>query len=110
MAAEGEGGSGSGSGNASVVENDPYIRYPVELERSLMEGSYDQVWKGTMGEGVPGEEFALFSQVRNHLFYMRPCRTSRYTVMSHASERRRTRRQNTALISLTQQLIQAPIY
>jgi CSN8/PSMD8/EIF3K family len=60
VAAEGE---GSGSGNPNVVENDPFIRYPVELERSLMEGSYDQVWKGTMGEGVPGEEFALFSQV-----------------------------------------------
>lgn len=47
----------------SLVERDPYIRYPVELERSLMEGSYDQVWKGTMGEGVPSEEFALFSDV-----------------------------------------------
>lgn len=66
VAADGEGsGSGDGSANVSVVENDPYIRYPVELERSLMEGSYDQVWKGTMGEGVPGEEFALFSEVRN---------------------------------------------
>ena len=63
MAAEGE-GSGSGNLDVNVVENDPFIRYPVELERSLMEGSYDQVWKGTMGEGVPGEEFALFSQVR----------------------------------------------
>lgn len=62
VAAEGQ---GNGSGNGSVVENDPFIRYPVELERSLMEGSYDQVWKGTMGEGVPGEEFALFSQVRD---------------------------------------------
>ena len=64
VAAEGE---GSGIGNANVVENDPFIRYPVELERSLMEGSYDQVWKGTMGEGVPGEEFALFSQVSTRL-------------------------------------------
>jgi len=63
VAAEGE-GSGSGNLDVNVVENDPFIRYPVELERSLMEGSYDQVWKGTMGEGVPGEEFALFSQVR----------------------------------------------
>jgi 26S proteasome regulatory subunit N12 len=57
-----------GEGKGTVVENDPFIRYPAELERSLMEGSYDQVWKETMGEGVPGEEFALFSQVRNHLF------------------------------------------
>jgi 26S proteasome regulatory subunit N12 len=61
VAAEGEGrGGGEESGG---VENDPYIRYPVELERNLMEGSYDQVWKGTKGEGVPGEEFALFSEV-----------------------------------------------
>lgn len=64
VAAEGQGrGEEEGEGNGGV-ENDPYIRYPVELERNLMEGSYDQVWKGTMGEGVPGEEFALFSQVR----------------------------------------------
>ena len=63
VAAEGEIGEEGGS-EGSIVENDPYIRYPVELERSLMEGSYDQVWKGTMGEGVPGEEFAMFSQVR----------------------------------------------
>lgn len=65
VAAEGEGGGDrDGSGGGSVVETDPYIRYPVELERSLMEGSYDQVWKGTKGEGVPGVEFALFSEVR----------------------------------------------
>lgn len=67
VAAEGEGSrSGNENGSGSVVETDPFIRYPVELERSLMEGSYDQVWKGTMGEGVPGEEFALFSQVRRN--------------------------------------------
>ncbi len=28
-----------------------------------MEGSYDQVWRKTSGRGVPGEEFALFSEV-----------------------------------------------
>ncbi len=61
VAAEGE-GRAEGEENGGV-EYDPYIRYPVELERNLMEGSYDQVWKGTMGEGVPAEEFALFSQV-----------------------------------------------
>lgn len=59
-----------GEGKGTVVENDPFIRYPVELERSLMEGSYDQVWKGTMGEGVPGEEFALFSQVRQTILWI----------------------------------------
>ena len=45
------------------VEDDPYIRYPIEIERSLMEGSYDQVWRKTKGRDVPGEEFALFSEV-----------------------------------------------
>lgn len=50
-------------GRDAEVEDDEFIRYPVELERSLMEGSYDQVWRKTKGEGVPGEEFALFSDV-----------------------------------------------
>lgn len=50
-------------GRDAEVEEDEFIRYPVELERSLMEGSYDQVWRKTKGEGVPGEEFALFSDV-----------------------------------------------
>ena len=45
------------------VEEDPYIRYPIELERNLMEGSYDQVWLKTKGRDVPGEEYALFSEV-----------------------------------------------
>ena len=52
----------SGTGGKSV-EDDPFIRYPIELERSLMEGSYDQVWRKTSGRDVPGEEFALFSEV-----------------------------------------------
>lgn len=51
-----------GSNDASV-EEDQFIRYPIELERSLMEGSYDQVWRKTNGRDVPGEEFALFSDV-----------------------------------------------
>ena len=46
-----------------TAQEDEYIRYPVELEKSLMEGSYDHVWSQTKGEGVPGEEFALFSDV-----------------------------------------------
>jgi 26S proteasome regulatory subunit N12 len=50
-------------GRDTEVEEDEFIRYPVELERSLMEGSYDQVWRKTKGESVPGEEFALFSDV-----------------------------------------------
>jgi 26S proteasome regulatory subunit N12 len=49
------------------VEEDIYIRYPIELERSLMEGSYDKVWRETKGERVPSEEFGLFSNVTPHL-------------------------------------------
>lgn len=49
------------------VEEDVFIRYPVELERSLMEGSYDKVWRETKGERVPSEEFGLFSGVCPHL-------------------------------------------
>lgn len=45
------------------VEDDPYIKYPVELERSLMEGSYDKVWRETKSERVPAEDFGLFSSV-----------------------------------------------
>jgi 26S proteasome regulatory subunit N12 len=52
-----------GTSGGSAVEEDQYIRYPVELERNLMEGSYDQVWRKTSGRDVPGEEFALFSEV-----------------------------------------------
>ncbi|ETN37896.1 uncharacterized protein HMPREF1541_07519 [Cyphellophora europaea CBS 101466] len=53
----------SGNGGKSV-EDDQFIRYPIELERSLMEGSYDQVWRKTNGRDVPSEEFALFSEAR----------------------------------------------
>ncbi|KIX07651.1 uncharacterized protein Z518_02304 [Rhinocladiella mackenziei CBS 650.93] len=52
-----------GSNGASSVEEDQFIKYPIELERSLMEGSYDQVWRKTSGRDVPGEEFALFSDI-----------------------------------------------
>ncbi|KAK2804455.1 regulatory particle non-ATPase [Onygenales sp. PD_10] len=45
------------------IEDDPYIKYPVELERSLMEGSYDKVWRETKSERVPSEDFGIFSSV-----------------------------------------------
>jgi len=45
------------------VEDDSYIKYPVELERSLMEGSYDKAWRETKSERVPSEDFSLFSNV-----------------------------------------------
>ena len=45
------------------LEEDAFINYPVELERSLMEGSYDKVWRSTKAEVVPSEEFGLFTEV-----------------------------------------------
>ncbi|KAK9473386.1 26S proteasome-like protein regulatory subunit rpn12 [Dipodascopsis tothii] len=46
------------------AETDPYIRYPVMLERWLMEGSYDRVWKATTQRSeVPAEEFAIFADI-----------------------------------------------
>ena len=46
------------------LQGDEYIQYPVMLERWLMEGSYDRVWGATKREGVPSEEFGVFSEVR----------------------------------------------
>ena len=54
---------GADASKGGTVEDDPYIKYPIELERNLMEGSYDQVWRKTRGGDVPGEEYALFSEV-----------------------------------------------
>ncbi|MCJ1475203.1 regulatory particle non-ATPase [Lambiella insularis] len=45
------------------LERDLFIRYPVMLEQWLMEGAYDRVWGALKGEGVPSEEFAVFSEV-----------------------------------------------
>lgn len=61
---EGEVGSGRG-GRGVPLEEDKYIGYPIKLERWLMEGSYDRVWKVTSGgeEAVPSEEFGVFSGV-----------------------------------------------
>lgn len=45
------------------AEEDVYVQYPIKLERWLMEGSYDRVWGATKREGVPSEEFGVFSEV-----------------------------------------------
>lgn len=44
-----------------------YVKYPVMLERWLMEGSYDKIWEATRGKTVPSEEFSMFSKV-DHMF------------------------------------------
>ena len=46
------------------LDGDQYVRYPVMLEQWLMEGAYDRVWGATKREGVPSEEFGVFSEVR----------------------------------------------
>ncbi|KAL8723699.1 MAG: hypothetical protein Q9181_007219 [Wetmoreana brouardii] len=45
------------------LEGDEFLSYPVKLERWLMEGSYDRVWGATKRDGVPSEEFGVFSEV-----------------------------------------------
>lgn len=50
--------------NGADVEGDRYLSYPVKLERWLMEGSYDQVWKAMASREVPSEEYGIFSEVR----------------------------------------------
>jgi len=47
------------------VEGDRYLGYPIRLERWLMEGSYDRVWKAMKKGEVPCEEYGVFSDVRS---------------------------------------------
>jgi len=51
------------SSSGFVVEQDKYLGYPIKLERWLMEGSYDRVWKAMKKGEVPCEEFGVFSEV-----------------------------------------------
>ena len=45
------------------VEGDKFLAYPIKLERWLMEGSYDLVWRAMAAGEVPSEEYAVFSEV-----------------------------------------------
>lgn len=45
------------------TEKDVFVKYPVMLERWLMEGSYDKVWEATRLNQVPSTEYGLFSTV-----------------------------------------------
>ena len=67
-----EGLEGEGFAAARVEEDESkgkhgggkgFVEYPIKLERWLMEGAYDRVWAATKREGVPCEEFAVFSEV-----------------------------------------------
>ncbi|KAG9246002.1 SAC3/GANP/Nin1/mts3/eIF-3 p25 family-domain-containing protein [Calycina marina] len=50
------------SGEKRVVE-DKFLGYPIKLERWLMEGSYDLVWKAMASGEVPCEEYSVFSEI-----------------------------------------------
>ncbi|KAI0404095.1 SAC3/GANP/Nin1/mts3/eIF-3 p25 family-domain-containing protein [Xylaria palmicola] len=45
------------------IERDRYLGYPIKLERWLMEGSYDRVWKAMKSREVPSEEYGVFSEI-----------------------------------------------
>ncbi|KAI9643185.1 regulatory particle non-ATPase [Ciborinia camelliae] len=50
-------------GGGKRVEEDKYLGYPIKLERWLMEGSYDLVWRAMEGGKVPSEEYGVFSEI-----------------------------------------------
>ncbi|KAI1007717.1 hypothetical protein K3495_g511 [Podosphaera aphanis] len=45
------------------VEADRFLGYPIKLERWLMEGTYDLVWKAMASREVPSEEYSVFSEI-----------------------------------------------
>lgn len=51
-------------GGGGDVEGDRYLGYPIRLERWLMEGSYDRVWKAMKSSEVPCDEYSVFSEVQ----------------------------------------------
>ncbi|KAI9150141.1 26S proteasome regulatory subunit RPN12 [Paramyrothecium foliicola] len=50
-------------GGGGDVEGDRYLGYPIRLERWLMEGSYDRVWKAMKSSEVPCDEYGVFSEI-----------------------------------------------
>ncbi|KAK4187856.1 26S proteasome regulatory subunit rpn12 [Podospora australis] len=52
-----------GGASNEHIESDKYLGYPIRLERWLMEGSYDRVWKAMKKGEVPCEEFGVFSDI-----------------------------------------------
>lgn len=52
-----------GLGDAVHDGGDRFLDYPIKLERWLMEGSYDLVWRAMEGGQVPSEEYGVFSEV-----------------------------------------------
>ena len=52
-----------GLGDAVHEGGDRFLDYPIKLERWLMEGSYDLVWRAMEEGRVPSEEYSVFSEV-----------------------------------------------
>ncbi|RDA94565.1 hypothetical protein CP533_2712 [Ophiocordyceps camponoti-saundersi (nom. inval.)] len=52
-----------GGGSPGDVEGDSYLGFPIRLERWLMEGSYDRVWKAMKSSEVPCDEYSVFSEI-----------------------------------------------
>ncbi|KAI0127831.1 SAC3/GANP/Nin1/mts3/eIF-3 p25 family-domain-containing protein [Xylariales sp. AK1849] len=52
-----------GQNGSEGIEGDRYLGYPIKLERWLMEGSYDRVWKAMKKGEVPSEEYGVFSEI-----------------------------------------------
>lgn len=50
-------------GSREKLEQDVFVRYPLQLEQAFMEGSYDKVWNETAKEKVPCEGYSIFSEV-----------------------------------------------
>ena len=50
-------------GDAVHEGGDRFLDYPIKLERWLMEGSYDLVWRAMEEGRVPSEEYGVFSEV-----------------------------------------------
>lgn len=56
-------------GGGVEIENDRFLGYPIKLERWLMEGSYDRVWRAMKSREVPSEEYGVFSEVMHTLHF-----------------------------------------
>jgi 26S proteasome regulatory subunit N12 len=69
-----EGLEGRGEG----VGGDVFLEWPVRLERWLMEGSYDRVWRAIGSGKVPSVEYGVFSEV---CLNPPPCLTCRISVL-----------------------------
>nr|CAD60783.1 unnamed protein product [Podospora anserina] len=50
-------------GSVAEVENDKFLGYPIKLERWLMEGAYDRVWKAMKKGEVPSENANINKKV-----------------------------------------------